>query len=118
MAAIGIGIGLFAGILSGLIGIGGGIVMVPALVLIAGLSQHSAQGTTLCAMIPPIGVLAAFEYYKAGHVDIKTAAVIAAGFIFGAMIGSKIAIRINPFILKKLFGALLLYISVRMLISR
>ncbi len=110
-------IGLGGGIASGLLGIGGAVVMIPALIFIAGFNQLQAQGTTLFAMIPPIGILAAFEYYKAGHVEIKTAAVIAAGFIIGAWLGSKLALNINPVILKKIFGFLLLYISIRMIIN-
>jgi uncharacterized membrane protein YfcA len=110
-------IGLAGGISSGLLGIGGAVVMIPALVFIAGFNQITAQGTTLLAMIPPIGLLAALEYYKAGHAEIKTAAVIAAGFIIGAWLGSKLALNINPQILKKVFGFLLLYISFKMIIS-
>ena len=110
-------IGIAGGIASGLLGIGGAIIMVPALIFILGFNQHTAQGTTLIAMIPPIGILAAIEYYKAGHADIKTAAIIAAFFIAGALVGSKIALRIDPYALRKIFGFLLLYISVRMIIS-
>jgi len=110
-------IGLSGGIAGGLLGIGGAIVMVPALIFLSGYDQLTAQGTTLFAMIPPIGILAALEYYKAGHVEIKTAAIIAAGFIFGAYLGSRIALSINPQILKKMFGLLLLYISFKMIIN-
>lgn len=110
-------IGLIGGISSGLLGIGGAVIMIPALIFIAGFDQITAQGTTLLAMIPPIGLFAAFEYYKAGRADIKTAAVIAAGFIIGAWLGSRIALNINPQILKKVFGFLLLYISFKMIIS-
>ncbi len=110
-------IGLAGGIASGLLGIGGAVVMIPALVFIAGYNQITAQGTTLLAMIPPIGIFAAFEYYKAGHAEIKTAAIIAAGFIIGAWFGSKLALNINPQILKKIFGFLLLYISIKMIIN-
>ncbi len=110
-------IGFAGGISGGLLGIGGAVIMIPALVLILGYDQMTAQGTTLLAMIPPIGILAALEYYKAGHADIKTAAVIAAGFIIGAYLGSKLSLSINPQIVKKIFGVLLLYISVKMIIS-
>jgi len=109
-------IGLAGGIASGLLGIGGAVVMIPALVFIAGYNQITAQGTTLLAMIPPIGIFAALEYYKAGHAEIKTAAIIAAGFIIGAYLGSKLALNINPQILKKIFGLLLLYISLKLLV--
>lgn len=110
-------IGLAGGISGGLLGIGGAVVMIPALIFFAGFNQHTAQGTTLCAMVPPIGILAAIEYYRAGYVDIKTAAIIAAGFIIGAYFGSIIAININPHLLKKIFGFLLLYISFKMILS-
>ena len=110
-------IGLAGGIASGLLGIGGAVVMIPALIFIAGYNQITAQGTTLLAMIPPIGIFAALEYYKAGHAEIKTAAIIAAGFIIGAWLGSRLALNINPQILKKVFGFLLLYISIKMILS-
>ena len=111
-------IGITGGITSGLLGIGGAVVMIPALVFIAGFDQQTAQGTTLCAMVPPIGILAALEYYRAGYADIKAAAIIAAVFILGAYAGSKLAVKINPLILKKIFGAVLLYLSVRMIIGK
>jgi len=111
-------IGLAGGIASGLLGIGGAVIMIPALVFIAGFSQHAAQGTTLCAMIPPIGLLAAIQYYKAGHVDIKTAMIIAGTFFIGAYLGSKISLNTSPQILKKIFGFALLFISVRMIIGK
>ncbi len=111
-------IGLFGGIASGLLGIGGAVIMIPALIFLAGFSQHTAQGTTLCAMIPPIGILAAIQYYKAGFVDIKSSMFIAGTFFIGAYLGSKVALNMNPFILKKIFGAVLLYISVRMITGK
>jgi len=84
-------LGVAAGILSGLIGIGGGIIIIPALVFIAGMSQHVAQGTTLALMVPPIGLLAAWAYYRAGYVDLKVAALICAGFFVGGFLGAKLA---------------------------
>ena len=110
-------IGFAGGIAGGLLGIGGAVVMIPGLVFFAGYKQLTAQGTTLLAMIPPIGILAAMEYYKAGHAEIKTAAIIAAGFLIGAYIGSKLALNVNPQILKKIFGILLLYISLKMILN-
>ena len=110
-------IGLIGGTASGLLGIGGAILMIPALVFILKFDQHTAQGTTLFAMIPPIGILAAIEYYKAGYADIKTAAIIAAFFIVGAWVGSKFAMKIDPYYLKKIFGIVLMYVSIRMIIS-
>jgi len=110
-------IGFAGGIASGLLGIGGAVIMIPALIFFAGYDQLTAQGTTLLAMIPPIGILAALEYYKAGHAEIKTAAIIAACFIIGAYLGSKIALNLNPQLLKKIFGFLLLYISIKIIIN-
>lgn len=110
-------IGLAGGTASGLLGIGGAVIMIPALVLIAGFDQHTAQGTTLCAMVPPIGLLAAIEYYRAGYADIKIAVIISAAFIIGAYFGSKVAITISPYLLKKVFGFVLLAISIKIIVS-
>ena len=111
-------LGLVAGILSGLFGVGGGILLVPALVLIFGLTQHNAQGTTLALMVPPIGLLAAWTYYKQGYVDVKIAALICVGFFFGGLLGAKFATAINATLLKKLFGVALLITAVKMILSR
>lgn len=108
-------LGLIAGILSGLIGIGGGIIIVPALVLLFGLSQHSAQGTTLALMVPPIGLLAAWTYYKTGFVDLKIAGLICIGFFLGGLIGAKFATKIPDDILRKIFGIALLLASLKMI---
>jgi uncharacterized membrane protein YfcA len=108
-------LGVVAGIFSGLIGIGGGIIIVPALVLLFGLSQHTAQGTTLALMVPPIGLLAALAYYKQGFVDLKIAAFICVGFFIGGLFGAKFALGIPETILKKIFGIVLLAVSIRMI---
>jgi len=105
-------IGLFAGSASGVIGIGGGIIIVPALVLFFNLPQHLAQGTTLALMVPPIGLLAAWNYYKSGHVNFKIAAVICVGFIIGSFFSSKFAIKIPEETLRKSFSIILLTVSV------
>ena len=111
-------IGLSAGIISGLIGIGGAVIMIPALVLILKFTQHLSQGTTLAAMVPPIGILAAYEYYKNGYVDIPVAAFIALGFIVGGFIGAKFAVNLDDALLKKIFGFILLLISLRMILGK
>jgi uncharacterized protein len=111
-------LGVVAGIFSGLIGIGGGIVIVPVLVLLFGLSQHTAQGTTLALMVPPIGLLAALAYYKQGFVDLKIAAFICIGFFIGGLIGAKFALGIPETILKKIFGVVLLAVSVKMILGK
>jgi len=83
-------LGLITGIFSGLIGIGGAIIIIPILVLLLGLSQHTAQGTTLALMVPPIGLLAAWTYYKAGFVDLKIGGLICLGFFVGGLVGAKV----------------------------
>jgi hypothetical protein len=111
-----IGIGLAAGMLSGLIGVGGGIIIVPALVYLLGLTQHSAQGTSLALMLPPIGVLAAMNYYKAGELNVKYAAIMAIAFIIGGYFGSKLSLTfISEAAMKKIFGCVLLFVSVKLL---
>ncbi len=111
-------LGLLAGVLSGLLGIGGGILIVPALVLAFGMNQHLAQGTTLALMVPPIGLLAAWTYYQRGNVDVKVAALICIGFFFGGLLGAKFATAINGALLKRLFGLVLLVAAVKMIVAR
>lgn len=111
-------LGLVAGVLSGLIGIGGGIIIVPALVFVFGMSQHNAQGTTLALLIPPIGVLAAWTYYKAGYVDIRVAALVALGFFAGSFLGAKISTNISDATLERVFGAALILIGAKMVFAR
>ncbi|OGQ51595.1 MAG: permease [Deltaproteobacteria bacterium RIFCSPLOWO2_02_FULL_53_8] len=111
-------VGLAAGALSGLVGVGGGIVVVPALVFLLGFTQHQAQGTTLAMMVPPIGILAAWQYYKHGHVDIKIAALLCGGFIVGGLIGGRFANTISSAALEKAFGFVLLLISLKMIFAR
>jgi len=108
-------LGLVAGTFSGLIGIGGAIIIIPALVLLFGLSQHMAQGTTLALMVPPIGLLAAWTYYKAGFVDLKIAGLICLGFFVGGLVGAKFATEIPDDILRKIFGAVLFAASLKMI---
>lgn len=108
-------LGLAAGILSGLIGIGGGIIIVPALVLWFGMSQQLAQGTTLALLLPPIGILAVITYYKQGMVDFRVAGLIILGFVIGGMLGAKIATGLTSPVLERIFGGVLLLISLKML---
>jgi len=108
-------LGLVAGIFSGLIGIGGAIIIIPALVLFFGLSQHTAQGTTLALMVPPIGLLAAWMYYKEGFVDLKMAGLICLGFVVGGLVGARFATGIPDDILRRIFGVILLVASLRMI---
>jgi uncharacterized membrane protein YfcA len=111
-------VGVAAGILSGLIGIGGGIVIVPALVLLCGFSQHTAQGTTLALMVPPIGLLAAWTYYKAGFVDLKAAAIICIGFVAGSVLSANFATAIPEAMLRKIFGGVLLLVALKMIFTK
>ncbi|MCX6734780.1 MAG: sulfite exporter TauE/SafE family protein [Candidatus Peregrinibacteria bacterium] len=107
-------IGLVAGTLSGLLGIGGGIIIVPALIFVFGMSQHQAQGTTLALMVPPIGLLAAWTYYKEGYVDLKIAALICLGFFIGGLIGASLSLEFSEAVLKKCFGVTFMIIAIKM----
>ena len=111
-------IGVFAGVLAGMVGIGGGILMIPALVYFMGFSQLMAQGATLAAMIPPIGLLAAYAYYQKGFVNIPVAACIAAGFLVGGFFGGKLAVQIDATMLRKGFALFLMIISIKMFFSK
>lgn len=111
-------IGIITGIMAGMLGIGGAIIMIPALVYLLGISQQMAQGTSLAVMLPPIGIIAAYNYYKEGQVNIKFALLLAAAFIVGSYFGSKIALKIQPDVLKKIFGILLLLVAAKMLFSK
>ena len=108
-------LGLITGFLAGMLGIGGGLIVIPALVMIMGMSQQAAQGTSLAMMLPPIGIIAAYNYYKAGHVDIKIALILAVMFIIGSYFGSKIAVKLSQELLKKIFGVFLLLVAIKML---
>ncbi len=111
-------LGLVAGIFSGLIGIGGGTIIVPALVFLFGLSQHKAQGTTLALLVPPIGFLAAWTYYKQGYVDLKIALLICLGFFIGGLLGAKLATKLSNELLERVFGIALLLISLKMIFAK
>ena len=108
-------LGLVAGSLSGLIGIGGGVIIVPVLIYAFGLAQLEAQGTTLALMIPPIGLLAALTYYKLGYVNLTIALCICAGFFVGGLIGARLACALPASLLRKIFGVALLAISLYMI---
>jgi uncharacterized membrane protein YfcA len=111
-------LGLVAGTLSGLIGIGGGTIIVPALVFLFGMPQHQAQGTTLALLVPPIGILAAWTYYKGGYVDLPIAALICTGFLFGGLLGAKFATSLSNIVLERIFGIALLLISLKMIFAK
>jgi hypothetical protein len=113
-----IAIGIITGVMAGMLGIGGAIIMIPALVYLVGISQVTAQGTSLAVMLPPVGIIAAYNYYKAGQVNIKYAIILAVFFLIGSYFGSKLALNLPQPVLKKIFGILLLLIAARMLLSK
>jgi uncharacterized membrane protein YfcA len=111
-------LGLVAGVFSGLIGIGGGVIIVPALVFLFGFSEHLAQGTTLALMIPPIGLLAAWTYFQQGYVDVKAAALICLGFVIGGFLGARFANHLSNLELERVFGVVMLGIALRMILAK
>ena len=111
-------VGLLAGFLSGMIGIGGGIIIVPVLVYFLGFSQHQAQGTTLFMFLLPIGILGVMNYHKQGYVDYKTALIICTTFVFGSYFGSKLAISIDQKAIKQIFGAIIILLGIKMLMGK
>lgn len=111
-------IGLLAGFLSGTMGIGGSVVMIPLLILWVGFTQHQAQGTSLAVLSVPVTLLAAFNYYKEGHVNWKFAAIMAVTFIVGGYLGSRFAISLNQATLKKIFGGILLLVALKMIFGK
>jgi len=116
--AVYLAFGLIAGILSGLLGIGGGIFVIPGLVLLMGFSQKMAQGTTLAMMVPPIGLLAAWAYYSKGYVDIKVAGLMCIGFFIGGLFGAKFATAIPEATLSRIFGVAMLLVSLKMIFAK
>jgi uncharacterized protein len=111
-------LGLVAGVFGGIFGIGGGIILIPALVFFFGLTQHQAQGTTLAILIPPIGLLAALKYYYSGNVKLGMAAFICLGFFIGGYFGASLIQNLPDLLLKRLFGVFLLLVSLKMIFVR
>lgn len=112
-----VSIGIGAGILSGFVGIGGGVVIVPALMYVFSMSQYEAQGTSLFILLLPVGILAVQNYWKAGNVNWQFGLIVALTFVAGGYLGSKLALRINPAIVKLAFGILMAYVSIKMITS-
>ncbi|MDX1350445.1 MAG: sulfite exporter TauE/SafE family protein [Putridiphycobacter sp.] len=110
-------IGIFAGMMSGFVGIGGGVIIVPALVYIVGLTQHEAQGTSLLLMLPPIGILAVMNYYKAGQMNITYGVIIAIAFVIGGYFGSKLSLQMSVSKVRLIFGILMLYVAIKLIYS-
>ena len=111
-------VGLLGGFIAGTLGVGGGIIIVPALVFILGLSQHEAQGTSLAMMLAPIGILAVFNYYKTGYVNFKFAIILMIAFILGGYFGSLFAINLSDIWLKRIFGVLMMVVGLRMVLGK
>ncbi len=113
-----IAVGLLAGFVGGSLGIGGGIIIVPALVFLMGFSQHQAQGTYLAVLLFPIGILGVINYYKSGYVNFKFAVILIAAFLLGSYLGSYLAVRIPDEILRKIFGVFMLVVSIKMIAGK
>ncbi|MEM9154551.1 MAG: sulfite exporter TauE/SafE family protein [Cyanobacteria bacterium P01_F01_bin.33] len=111
-------LGLAIGTMSGAIGIGGGVLITPALVYMFGFSQHEAQGTTLALLVTPIGLLAAWTYHQRGLVDVRVALLICLGFVLGGLIGAQFAVELPELTLKRVFGIAMLLIALRMILSK
>ncbi|MGV6846079.1 MAG: TSUP family transporter [Lutibacter sp.] len=113
-------IGLMAGILSGLVGVGGGIIMVPMFIFFLGLNQYNAQGLSLAVMLPPVTFLAVYNYHQAGggSIDWRVALTVSALFIVGGYLGSKIALQINQQVLRKIFGVIMLIVAIKLIFSK
>ena len=108
-------IGLAAGMLSGLVGVGGGIIIVPALVFFLGFTQYQAQGTSLGLLMLPVGILAVVNYYNKGHIDVRVVTTMAIAFVLGAWLGSKLALSISETAVKRVFAVILFYTAFKML---
>jgi uncharacterized membrane protein YfcA len=108
--------GLAAGILGGMVGVGGGIIIVPALVYFLSFSQHQAQGTSLALMLFPVGILGVINYYQKGFVDFKYAGLLAIGFVLGSWLGSRFSLSLPQLTVKKIFAVVMLLVSLKMLL--
>ena len=111
-------IGIVAGILSGMFGIGGGIIIVPALIYLCGFTQLKAQGTSLAVLLPPVGIFAFIEYYRKGQVNVQAGALIVIFVVIGSVFGAKLAQNLSIEVLRKSFGILMLLISIKMIFTK
>jgi uncharacterized membrane protein YfcA len=111
-----LGVGLAAGVAAGMFGIGGGLIIVPALIFLLGMKEKQAIGTSLAALIPPVGLLGAAEYYRNGYINIKYAALIAVGLFIGAYFGARIVMSMPDALIRRIYAIFLLVIAARMLI--
>lgn len=111
-------IGLLAGFVGGSLGVGGGIIIVPALVFLMGFTQHEAQGTYLAVLLFPIGILGVINYYKGGYVEFKYALILIIAFLAGSYLGSLMAVRLPDDVLRKIFGIFMLLVSIKMIAGK
>jgi len=110
-------IGLFAGIISGFVGVGGGVVIVPALVFFLGLTQHQAQGTSLFILVMPVGILAVMNYSKTANINWNYGLIIALTFVIGGYFGSKLSLKLSPSVVKLVFGLIMAFVSIKLILS-
>lgn len=110
-------IGLIAGVISGMFGVGGGILIVPMLVIFAGFSQHAATGTSLAVLLPPVGLGAVVQYYRQGQVDIRAALIIALCLFLGAWVSARVAARVPDAVLKLTFGVFIILVGISLVVS-
>ncbi len=113
-----VSIGIVAGMLGGVIGLGGGIIMIPALTIFLSMDQRMAQGTSIAVMLPPIGLLAAYNYYKGGYVNMKYAMIIALAFLIGGYLGSKMALTVPVELVRKSFAVVIVLIAIKMYFTK
>jgi len=111
-------IGLLAGILGGFVGVGGGLIIVPALIFFLGMTQFQAQGTSLAMMLPPIGILAVINYAKTDNLNWKFAMILAGAFIIGGFIGSKLTLSLSPLVVKRVFGVIMIVAAIKLIFSK
>ncbi|HSO88386.1 MAG TPA: sulfite exporter TauE/SafE family protein [Draconibacterium sp.] len=111
-------VGILSGLLAGVFGVGGAIIVIPALVFILGFSQHEAQGTSLAFMLPPVGILATWNYWKAGQVNWKIALILSLTFVVGSYLGSHFSINMSDKLLRRLFGILMILVAIKMIFSK
>lgn len=111
-------VGILSGVLAGIFGVGGAIIVIPALVFILGFSQHDAQGTSLAFMLPPVGILATWNYWKEGHVNWKIALILSLTFVVGSYLGSHFSVNMSDKLLRRLFGVLMILVAIKMIFSK
>jgi uncharacterized membrane protein YfcA len=111
-------IGIVAGVAAGMFGIGGGLIIVPALVLLYKMSQHAAVGTSLGAILMPVGALAAWVYWKNGNLNVRYSLLIAAGLLVGGFLGAKLVEPVSDLTMRRMFGGFLLLVSIKMIVGK